>query len=61
MYDSTREVFNKLKKKYEDYVILYKMLNNDSVEGITTFADFYIRMTYTIKYSEHEKNLSITG
>lgn len=61
MYQTSREVFDQIKKDYEDYVNLYKMLNQGSVEGITPFADFYWRYTYTSKYLELEKRSAFSN
>ena len=51
-YESRREVFEKIAKKYHDYVKLYKMVTGGSTEGITPFDEFYWRFTYYQKYEE---------
>lgn len=44
--------YKNLQKKYDAYVDLYKFLNNGSTVGVTTFADFYWRFTYNVKYED---------
>lgn len=51
-YENQRVVFDKLVKKYEEYVRLYKFINHGSIEGITPFDQFYWRMVYWAKYSD---------
>ncbi len=50
-YENQRVVFTQILKKYLEYVDLYKVVNNGSIEGVTPFADFYWRYTYLSKYS----------
>lgn len=52
MFENTRENFDKLKKEYEEYVALYKIFNNGSVDGLCSFAEFYWRITYLHKYND---------
>lgn len=49
-YDNQRVVFDQLTKKYREYVALYRIFNNGSVDGITSFGDFYWQMSYFSKY-----------
>jgi hypothetical protein len=42
-----------LEKKNKDYLFLYKMVNNGSLKGATTFEDFYWHYTYYSRYSSH--------
>lgn len=51
-YENQRVNFDILVKKYKDYIALYRKLNNGSIEGLTTFDDFYWRMVYWSKYAD---------
>jgi hypothetical protein len=51
-YENQRVHFDLIVKKYKDYIALYRLFNNGSVQGITTFGDFYWRMTYLSKYQD---------
>lgn len=51
-YENRRDQFDELVKKYNDYVLLYKIFNNGSTEGLASFADFYWRMTYLADYQD---------
>jgi hypothetical protein len=51
-YENQRVVFDQIARKYREYIALYRMLNNDSVEGLTPFDIFYWRMVYYSKYQE---------
>lgn len=42
--------YNKVREAYTNYLGAYRFLNNGSAEGASTFAQFYIYKTYTIKY-----------
>jgi hypothetical protein len=55
MMEVTREHFDKLLKKYYDYVELYRFFNNGSLRGVTPFDEFYWRMTYNVKYQDISK------
>ena len=50
-YENKRVVFAVIEKKYKDYVALYRMVNNGSVAGLTTFDEFYWHYTYYAKYA----------
>jgi hypothetical protein len=50
-YENQRVIFNGILKKYLDYVNLYRVFNNGSIEGITPFHEFYWRFTYFSRYS----------
>lgn len=54
LYDQSRIQFNKISEAYKNYVALYRLFNNGSVEGVTTFTTFYWRMTYYQKYGDGE-------
>jgi hypothetical protein len=49
-YESKRVVFSTLEKRYKEYLKLYKILNNGSLEGASNFVDFYWHQTYYSKY-----------
>lgn len=55
MYDTNRENFEKLLKKYQDYLQLYATFNNGSIEGATPFQVFYWRFTYHIRYEDPQR------
>jgi hypothetical protein len=50
-YENKRVVFAIIEKKYKEYIALYRLVNNGSAEGITSFDDFYWHYTYYSKYS----------
>lgn len=54
-YGQSREHFNKVLESYLSYVALYKICNNGSVEGLTTFEEFYWRLTYIHRYSDPDR------
>ena len=58
-YESRREVFEKILKKYNDYVDLYVKITGGSREGVTPFDEFYWRFTYYQKYEEAAKANSL--
>jgi hypothetical protein len=51
-YENQRVVFDVILRKYKEYVALYKLVNNGSLQGVTGFDDFYWRMTYLAKYQD---------
>jgi hypothetical protein len=53
--ETTRVVFNRILKKYLEYVALYKAIGDGSTEGITPFEEFYWRYTYHSLYSDMSK------
>lgn len=59
-YENQRVVFDTIVKKYKDYIALYRLFNNGSVEGLTTFDQFYWRMTYFSKYQDR-RNFGTSG
>lgn len=61
MYEVTREEFDKLKKKYDEYIDLYTFFNNGSAEGASSFESFYWRFTYHVKYEEPERLAIFNG
>ncbi|APJ04157.1 hypothetical protein [Silvanigrella aquatica] len=54
-FDVTGNEFKKIKEVYVSYIKAYKAFNNNSTEGATSFANFYIYRTYTSKYSDPRK------
>ncbi len=52
LYSSSRVQFTKITESYKNYVALYRLFNNGSVEGVTSFSDFYWRMTYYVRYGD---------
>ena len=57
-FEVRRENFEKILKKYKEYVDLYRMVNHGSEEGVTTFDEFYLRLTY---YDRYNNALKIAG
>ncbi len=49
-YENKRVIFTKIVKKYQEYVQLYRDVNNGSIEGVTPFEDFYWQYTYYARY-----------
>jgi hypothetical protein len=60
-YEVTREHFDRLVKRYHEYVKLYRTLNNGSIEGITSFESFYWRFTYLVKYQDTLRGVNLNG
>jgi hypothetical protein len=59
-YENGRVHFDLILRLYKDYLRLYADINGGSLDGSTTFADFYWTMTYFSKYSGH-RNFGRTG
>lgn len=59
MYDTNRENFDKLRKKYVEYLQLYATFNNGSIEGATPFQEFYWRFTYFIRYEDPQRVMAL--
>ncbi len=55
MMEVTREHFDKLLKKYEQYCDLYRYFNGGSLDGVTPLGEFYWRLTYHVKYQDPSK------
>ncbi len=53
-YENQRVVFVKIEKAYKGYLELYKLINNGSLEGATSFDIFYWRMVYYSKYHDRQ-------
>ena len=53
-YQNQREHFEKILKKYWEYVALYKKINNGSLKGVAIFDEFYWRYTYYSRYIANE-------
>lgn len=54
LYDSSRVQFNKITESYKSYIALYRLFNNGSAEGATSFSVFYWRSTYYVRYGDGE-------
>lgn len=54
-FEAHRENFNIIVNAYLNYVSLYKFINNGSIEGVTSFEEFYWRFTYYVKYQDPER------
>lgn len=52
-YENRRDQFDKIVKKYKEYIALYRFFNKGSAEGITPFNEFYLEQCY---YSVHRKD-----
>lgn len=59
IYDTNRENFDKLLKKYKEYLQLYKSFNNGSAQGATPFEAFYWRFTYSIRYEDPQRVMAL--
>jgi hypothetical protein len=59
-YENQRVIFDSIVRRYKEYIALYRSLNNGSVEGLTTFDEFYWRMIYFSKYQDR-KNFGTSG
>ena len=59
MFDSSRVHLDKIIKKHNEYLRLYRFFNDDSYEGATTFQEFYWRHTYYSKYEDPDKMSSM--
>lgn len=51
-YTNQRDHFEKLLKKFLEYLELYAALNNGSIEGASTYDEFYLRFTYLNRYAD---------
>lgn len=51
-FDVNRENFEKIINSYKDYIKLYRLINNGSIEGITPFDEFYWRFSFTVRYQD---------
>ncbi len=56
IYNSSRVAFDGILKKYKEYIEIYKVFNNGSVEGATPFGEFYWRFSYYVKYQDARVN-----
>jgi hypothetical protein len=52
-YENRRSIFEKIAKRYKEYLSIYKEINNGSLEGITPFDEFYWRTVYYSRYPIH--------
>ena len=53
--ENGRVVFNMIRKKYDEYVELYKQLGDGTAEGVTPFDEFYWRYIYYSVYADLSK------
>jgi len=44
--------YSKLRKSYCNYVEFYKILNNGSLAGVSSFSDYYLHRNYINRYSD---------
>ncbi len=51
-YENQRVEFNKILKKYDEYLGLYRFFNNGSDEGATPFDQFYMMHIYVSVYAD---------
>jgi hypothetical protein len=51
LYENRRVVFDIIVKKYKEYAAFYKAINNGSLDGVTSFDEFYWHYTYYSKYA----------
>lgn len=51
-YENQRLHFDQIVQKYKDYIALYRMFSGGSVEGLTTFDDFYWHIVYISRYAD---------
>ncbi len=56
-YENQRVHFDALKRKYLEYLSLYAAINHGSLEGASTFEQFYWHMTYISRYQD-KRNFS---
>jgi hypothetical protein len=54
-FDGSRDYFNKVLDAYLSYVVLYKLCNRGSIEGVTPFEAFYWRFTYGNRYEDPDR------
>lgn len=59
-YENQRVNFDVIVRRYKEYVALYRVFNNGSIQGLCTFDDFYWRMTYFSRYQDR-KNFGSSG
>jgi hypothetical protein len=52
MYENQRVQFNRILKKYQEYLRLYQFINHGSTTGAAGFAEFYWRQTYFSRYRD---------
>ncbi len=51
-FESTNENYNKILEKYIEYLALYKMMNNGSLDNATPFEQFYWELVYFGEYRD---------
>ena len=54
-FESKNENYNKILSKYIDYLHLYKLMNNGSIENATSFEDFYWELVFHGEYRENSQ------
>ena len=55
IYNGSRLVFDGILEKYKEYLALYRLFNKGSIEGATSFGEFYWRFAYHNKYSDNSQ------
>ncbi len=50
-----KTVYGKIKRRYNEYLKLYRLLGDGTTKGATTFDDFYWRFVYYTTYSDLSK------
>lgn len=58
-YETNRENYDRIVKKYKEYVALYKKFNHGSAKGCTPFTVFYWRFTFLMKYEDPQRALAL--
>ena len=51
-FENTSEIYNKILAKYIDYLSLFAIFNNGSIEDATTFEQFYWEITFHGEYRD---------
>ena len=51
-FESNNENYNKILSKYIDYLALYKIMNNGSIEDATPFERFYWEIIFFGEYRD---------
>lgn len=55
-YENKRAYFEVIRRRYDDYVALYREINGGSLEGVAPFDEFYWHLMYYSKYSNANPN-----
>lgn len=57
--EKSRVHFQKVYEDYLNYIALYRLCNSGSVEGITSFEEFYWRQNYQYRYEDPERIVGV--